>query len=74
MAGLKGGIRLDSCLAGNRRCTSREAVQRFMKALTEADEARRETPTPPSKVKLHQEQRAEQAARILSAMGVRGVS
>lgn len=35
------GVRLESTMAGGRRCTSREAVQRFFEALTAAREPER---------------------------------
>lgn len=31
--GVSGGVRLETLLVGGRRCTSREAVQRFIRAL-----------------------------------------
>jgi len=71
------GIKLDSVLAGPRRCTSIEAVARFIEALNEASQAhsRGRKPVPPSQARIPGRTKAEaaraarQAIRDLEASG-----
>ena len=53
------GIRLDTIIAGGRRCTSREAVQRFFELLTEARE-----PEPPKPKRRRDYPSNTNAARV----------
>lgn len=53
------GIKLETAIAGGRRCTSREAVQRFFELLTEARE-----PEPPKPKRRRDYPTNSNAARV----------
>ncbi len=72
------GIKLDSVLAGPRRCTSIEAVARFIEAVNEVSQAHprgRKAPPPdqariPGRTKAEAARAARQAIRDLEAAGM----
>ena|SRR5271157_2822445 len=68
----KRGVRLESVLAGPRKCTSVEAVQRFIEAVTAANENK--SPRPDrvpvaNRTKAEAARAARQAIRDLEAAG-----
>lgn len=72
--GVRGGIRLETARIGRRLVTSREALQRFVKAVSDAP-APEPTPRMPStKARTHAQQAhaVEQAMKRLERSGITG--
>jgi len=68
----KCGVRLESVLAGPRRCTSVEAVQRFIEAITAANDNKSPLPDRApvaNRTKAEAARAARQAIRDLEASG-----
>lgn len=65
------GIRLESIAMPSCRVTSREAIARFLQALTEADDLRHPSPARTAPTIRHRQREIAAANRKLDAAGIR---
>ena len=63
------GVRLETVMIGGQRCTSHEALQRFIEATTRASTSAAPAPTPPATRQRRAERAARDVAQILHGAG-----
>lgn len=72
--GVRGGVKLETVRIGRRICTSREALERFFQAASEAEppEPKPKVSSPKSRTEAQRAHAIAQAKRNLAAEGVTG--